>query len=154
MSSALVPHNSVSVVIPAAKDKVWAAILNLNFSWWPIVTKVTPLTEGADPRVVGGFLLFEFKDGCKVEYQVNAIDIDHYTISLAAVLFHPKVEGGATLNHSGRVHTIRLFEVTMTGGTFVKWETEFSSDVDMNTLTDCKCQKEEGMAGLLKHFTH
>ena len=124
-----------SVVVKAPLGKLWEPIRCLKFEeLFPSRITKSEYVKG-NPGIVGSLVKVTFKDGSKWTYCINEIsDLNHRVI-------YELVETDPKCTVTSAMNEIRLHCVTDDNSTFIKWETNFSNDADVNVLQDNKFKK-------------
>jgi hypothetical protein len=138
----LVAFNLESAVVKAPIDRVRALLLDLDFSWWG-VTAVTATNPAASKFLVGGQLCFEFAGGAKVFYQLSEVSMERKQVIIEAVRHE-----GADMSHTSHMHTFQLLPITATNECLLVWTTDFSTDVQLNTVAEYAIKKQEAFVRL------
>ena len=139
-------HQFESTVVKTTIGKLWESLRELKFNTlFPSTVTSVEYTEGKAGQL-SSIVKIAYKDGSKWSYRVNEISDLNYFISFELVEADPKSPAGSVSNK------IKLLRITEDNTTYLKWETDFSNDVDANAIQDNKFKKQDYFADLKKVF--
>jgi carbon monoxide dehydrogenase subunit G len=135
-----------STTIGAPMDKVWETIKDFHRLDWaaPVVTKVDTVGDLPGNKVGARRVLNDV-----FHETLLSVDPDNYRMSYSIDDGPGPVAKGAVSNYIGRVE---LFPITDTGGTFVKWTSEFESSDEGQVAEFCNPIYSGLLAALKSRF--
>jgi hypothetical protein len=128
------PHQFSSTVINAPASAIFDLLRPLNFKWLKTVSAATKADDGT--------INIAYADHTVQKIQELEFSLLDFEITWEVLESDPPAPTFSA------THTIRCHRVTNTGGCLVAWNTDFSSDVMLPVLEDCKWKKVDAFAEL------
>ena len=121
---------SVGSVIEAPVEDVWRLVSDFTSweSWIPTESKFT-MEDGFEQAPVGSVRLVRAAQGPIIREKLLAKDVAHHTMTYA-------FDGPTSLPVRRYVSTMRLFDISGTGSTFIHWSAQMDTDADQEELAD------------------
>ncbi len=88
-----------------------------------------------------------YVDGHSAHFRVVGISDSRHSISYEVVSAEPNMSVSSVQNE------IKLYPVTDTDHTFIRWITDFSNDVDLQMIEDNKYKKLECFSAMQTYFS-
>lgn len=146
-TGALSTYQIESCSMDGTADKVYGLFKDLSFdSMCPSEVSSVRIVKG-QRGLVGSIVEFNQRDGQKMTWHIVEISDYNRTIMLELIDSEP------TLKTACILHWIKVFKDTITNNSFVRWETNFSNDADLEEITRVKNMKMEAMRSISKMMT-
>lgn len=135
-----------SAVVNGIADKVFDLFRNFSFDrLCPSQVSSVNFIQG-QPGLVGSIVEIRRPNGQKVQWHI--VEISDYNRSMMYEL----LEADPPFKSSNALNTIRVFKDTINNKCFLRWETNYSNDVEMDELARTKSLKLESVRNLNSIF--
>lgn len=134
--------NTESAVLPASLESVWT-----RFRYWkleelaPSIVQSSEWTDG-DAGRVDSTVKLTYVNGAAWYLRVTELSERNHTLGYELIMAEPATEVTSI------VGSISLEKVTDEDQTFIRWETEYSNDVDNEFVGDARWKKRDFFAAV------
>lgn len=136
-----------STVIDRPVGEVWETFKDISnlAKILPSAVKRVSFTNGSESQV-GSIFEVEYKDGAVWTYRIVELSDLKRTFSYELIAASPEITFSSLLKR------IRIYRVSDDNRTFIRWETNYSSDVVSSIVQDGRYKKLEYFKDMKKYF--